>query len=182
MNRSPTGRSRRTRFRGLLVLVAVALIGSIALPASPASANSIHGLRITGSIDIKDDDVGDDDWCRGLAFDRTASLDHFGNRVRSIEVRMNCDEVWIVATVTGQLMDDDRLCNIRIDLDLYEYTSRRGEPYDHDGHEAWTGGMDVCFGPGGSWMPFPSARVDNEEEPSSNDHGWLRNLTITHQA
>jgi hypothetical protein len=166
----------------LLVLLAVALIGSIALPASPASANSVHGLRITGSIDIKDDDPGDDDWCRGLAFDRTVSLDHFGNRWRSIEVRTFCDEVWIVATVSGELMGDDRLCNIRIDLDLYEAGRYRTEPHDHDGHQAWFGGMDVCFGPGGSWMPFPSARVDNENEPGSNDHGWLRNLTIMHQA
>jgi hypothetical protein len=170
------------RFKGLLVLVAVALIGSIALPASPASANPVHGLHITGSIDIKDDDVGDDDWCRGMAFDRTVSLDHFGNRVRTAESQKVCDEVWIVTRVTGELMSDDRLCNIWIELDLYENTSRRAEPFDHDGHQAWFGGMDVCLGRGGSWMPFPSARVDNQQEPSSNDHGWLRNLTITHQA
>lgn len=170
------------RFRALLALLAVALIGSIALPASPASAHPVHGLRITGSVDIKDDDPGTDDWCRGLGFDRTVSMDHFGNRVGDIEVTMRCDEVWIVTRVTGELMSDDRLCNIQIDLDLYEEASRRTEPFDHDGHQSWVGGMDVCFGPGGSWMPFASARVDNEEEPSSNDHGWLRNLTISHHA
>lgn len=177
----PEPRSR-VRIGALLAVLAAVLIGSVALSPAPASAASLHTLRFTASVDIKDDDAGDDDWCRERPLSAAASLNHDSGRFRAASNYVTCDEVTIEVRVAGELMANESICNLRLDIYLYEGWSGDDPRYDLDGHRTWSVGPEPCLAPGGTWQPFGSGSVqmDNTEEPRSNDHGWVRGLTITH--
>lgn len=163
----------------VLVFLAAVMIGSVALPASPASASTYHRLSMSGTIDIKDDDAGADDWCRDVPFNQSRTLDHTSVRSGQTRANVRCDEVRIEVVAQGQLQGDDRICNVVLDVYLYEGTSN-GPVEDLDGRVQWRGEMHTCLNHGGEFY-WDVIRVDNTAESRSNDHGWVRNLRLTNQ-
>jgi hypothetical protein len=168
-------RLRRTGLKSLLFLAAP-LIAMLALPAAPASASTTHDLRFVGDVDIKDDDPGADDWCYGQRVAGGPRLTH-SHRKDDHRDWVTCDEVRIEVKVTGELMSDDRICNIVLDVYLYEGLPG-GESEDLDGHTFWKGGTGNCLQPG-QFFRWDVVRVDNTAE-NAPDHGWVRNLRISH--
>lgn len=168
------------RARALLILLAAPLISVLAIPDTPASAATTHKLGFTASVDVKDDDVGTDDWCRGRAFrGPDTDLNHVKPQTAKTTDQTRCDEVVIVVDVAGQLMADDRVCNVAVDVYLYEGFSNEAFIDDLDGHTSWRGGTSFCIAPGQS-LVWDVIRVDNTAEDAP-DHGWVRNLTVTHR-
>lgn len=181
MNTSNLQTVRRAPVVAVLVFLATVMIGSVALPTSPASASGIHQLIVTGSIDIKDDDVGADDWCRDLRFSQPRELDHEDVRYGQARANVRCDEVRIEVVAEGELQDDDRICNVVMTVNLYEGRSG-GAIEDLDGRAQWRGGSTTCLYPGeANAFYWSQVQVDNTAEPRSNDHGWVNNLRIINQ-